>query len=444
MTDIKRFIAGMPLHYKLFCAYTMIFASIWLVSTALVYAMAYRTISARVDSELSNTTTALRNLVETCASTAIKNTLKASAQRNREMISSIYAKALKGEISMEQAKAQCTEILLSQKIGSTGYLYCVDSKGIVQVHPFPGVLGRDVSEYNFIKQQIKKKQGYIEYDWRNPGDPAARPKALYMTYFEPWDWIISASSYRSEFLDLVNVDDFRDTVLALNFGKSGYSFVVDVDGNMIIHPKTKGNFSDTDSIKTILREKEGTMRYKWQNPDEHRPREKIVCFMPIPEYGWFVGSSGYVDEMYAPISRIRNVLVITFITGVAAIIALSLWLSSIITKPLSSLTDRVVKACGEEKPECDLEQRNEIRKLTDCFNCFVVKIEDYQSKLKESLAQKEEAMHQLSITNEELEEIVFASSHDLRSPLVSLAGFSHELEVSCGKLQEMISNTHCD
>ena len=51
-----------------------------------------------------------------------------------------------------------------------------------------------------------------------------------MVYFKPWDWIISVSAYREEFHELVNVDDFRESVLSLRFGETGYSYVIDLKG----------------------------------------------------------------------------------------------------------------------------------------------------------------------------------------------------------------------
>ncbi|MCP3873312.1 MAG: hypothetical protein GY699_09195 [Desulfobacteraceae bacterium] len=102
-----------------------------------------------------------------------------------------------------------------------------------------------ISRYNTKKQFYwypkRKKIGYIEYNWANPGETTKRPKALYMTHFVPWDWIISVSSYREEFRELLNIDDFNRNILSITFGKTGYSYVMDSKGLMVIHPKLSGS-----------------------------------------------------------------------------------------------------------------------------------------------------------------------------------------------------------
>ncbi len=95
-------------------------------------------------------------------------------------------------------------MLSDQTVGKTGYIYCINSNGIFVVHPMEGGLGNDFSHIGYIQSQIKTKEGYLEYEWKNPGESKVRPKAIYMTYFEPWDWIISVSSYASEFNRLIS------------------------------------------------------------------------------------------------------------------------------------------------------------------------------------------------------------------------------------------------
>ena len=55
--------------------------------------------------------------------------------------------------------------------------------------------------------------------------------------------------------------------------------------------------------------------------------------------------------------------------------------------------------------------------------------------------EREELLKTLSAKNKELESILFATSHDLRTPIVNLSGFVHELESSCGELIQILGET---
>ncbi len=50
----------------------------------------------------------------------------------------------------------------------------------------------------------------------------------------------------------------------------------------------------------------------------------------------------------------------------------------------------------------------------------------------------------LTTKNEELEQILYAASHDLRTPLISIQGFSEELKTSCNELKESLDSEDCD
>ncbi len=232
-----------------------------------MYFLVRKTVEANIESELANTTTNILNMVRTAAQASIRNRLRAVATTNRSVAAFFYAEYKAGRMTEEEAKASAEAALKSQTIGTTGYIYCLNSKGVLVMHPKPALLGKDISEYRFVQEQMQRREGYLEYEWRNPGEISARPKALYMVYFEPWDWIISASSYREEFTELISVEDFRASVLSLRFGETGYSYVLDGKGHIVIHPYLSGDLYDAEDstgfkfVHVICRTKSGKIVY---------------------------------------------------------------------------------------------------------------------------------------------------------------------------------------
>lgn len=69
----------------------------------------------------------------------------------------------------------------------------------------------------------------------------------------------------------------------------------------------------------------------------------------------------------------------------------------------------------------------------------------YEDITAQKLIEQErlDLLNTLSIKNEELESIVYITSHDLRSPLVNIEGFSQELENSFKQIKDLIEE-HCD
>ncbi|MHB8765277.1 MAG: cache domain-containing protein, partial [Deferrisomatales bacterium] len=343
----KRWFSDLPIRFKLLLSYSAAFGLILAVGSAVIYSLVRRTIEANIESELKNSTAAIYNMVRTSADVAIRSHLRAVAEKNREIVEHFHGEQLRGRLSEAEARARATEVLLSQTIGKTGYVYCLDSRGVVRVHPMADLVGVDLSGHAFVREQAELKEGYQEYFWRNPGEDRSRPKAVYMAYFAPWDWVVSASAYREEFVDLIDVEDFRKGVLSLRFGQSGYAYVTDRQGTTVIHPKYQGmNIFDQEDVpaeffRQMIERQSGKMTYLWKNPGEDAPREKVVLYHYLPEYEWMVASSSYLDEVYRPLQTARNIVFLAMAGSLALVLPLTFRISSSITSPLKDLRNRL-------------------------------------------------------------------------------------------------------
>ena len=97
------------------------------------------------------------------------------------------------------------------KVGETGYVYIIDSKGNLMAHPvkeFENIIDtQDSTGFEYIRAMVTEalkmeggEVGTIRYPWINPelGEKRARQKIIKYAYFKPWDWIIAAGSYEEE------------------------------------------------------------------------------------------------------------------------------------------------------------------------------------------------------------------------------------------------------
>ncbi|OGR28842.1 MAG: hypothetical protein A2277_20550 [Desulfobacterales bacterium RIFOXYA12_FULL_46_15] len=390
------FFSRQGLRVKIVVGYSSVFILTSILGGIFIYFQVKKNITENIENELQNSTAAVLNMVRTAATVSVKNYLRAVCEKNLQNIQAIYRRYESGLITVEEAKEEARRILFSQVIGKTGYLYCVDSFGVAVEHPNIDVAGKkDWAEMPFVKQMIRMKHGYLEYDWKKPGEDHYRPKAIYMDYFAPWDWIISVSTYTEELKDLINVDDFRSSVLAMKFGKTGYSFIVDSQGNPFIHPRLEGNpmadirtLDRDDFIEDIVRLKTGKLSYSWKNSKDEPYRRKLVIFNYIPEYGWIVASSGYFDEFYSILGTVRKIIIISivFILGLAFLT--SLWLTRLIIEPLNRLMAYLDMGIPETlSTRMPVTSIDEIGKLVSYFNGFMEKLEAYSHSLKTETAE---------------------------------------------------------
>ncbi len=318
-----------------------------------IYFFVRDTLQSNIENDLKHRTADISNIVRVAAESSIRNYLRAVAEKNKEIVEHIWRKQKDGSLTEDQAKNLASDILLGQTVGKTGYIYCLNSKGIVTVHPKTVLNGTDISEYDFVQEQQKKKTGYLEYEWQNPDELLKRKKSLYMTYFEPWDWIISASSYQDEFSGLLKVDEVREYILALRFGDTGYPYIIDSKGNIVIHPKLETGYpllEKTDPknqtvIKKICEQKNGRMIFQWKNPDESAPREKLFFFEYLPRTDWIVICSSYLEEFYRPLHTLRYIIPAVIFFTLLLVIVLTLRVSYKIAGPLNSLTQTARRLC---------------------------------------------------------------------------------------------------
>jgi diguanylate cyclase (GGDEF)-like protein/PAS domain S-box-containing protein len=374
---------------RLLAGYVLVSVLAVALAGAVIVVQVRAAIRRNIESELTNTTAAVLNMVRASAESAIRNLLRATTERNLEIVRHLHAQAAAGVLSDAEARRQAGSLLLSQRIGASGYLYAMDRSGIIRVHPQGNLVGQRSVFYDQIRQRDRMEDEYVSYLFQG------REKVLYRTYFAPWDWIIAASAYRSEFDQLVAVEDFRTHVLSIRFGESGYCFVLDGRGNALIHPKLAGPVTGSrplqgfDPVEEVIARKNGTLTYRWQNPGEVQPRQKIVVFNHLPEMDWIVASSSYFDEMYRPLDRILKVVALALGLALVGVLLLTSALSATITNPLKTLMRHfAASAGGHFHVRMITARRDEIGQLAGHFNGFMERLETYRDRLEQLVAER--------------------------------------------------------
>ncbi len=361
-------------------------------------------ISDNVYSELSKVSESSKNLVETYVNASIKNHLFTVADQSFKYVEYEYQKFQKGIISEEKAWQNVRDLILDSnyaKIGETGYLAGVDGKGKLVIHPkSEGVLVKA----DFMKKATQMKNGYLEYEWQNKGETKPRNKVAGLKYFKPWDLIVWASSYKSEFYDLVDINELNSKLKKIKFGTTGYMYIINMKGSIISHPylkvgkdmttqkDTKGKYFVKEIINNIKEQKEDKTKeikgdfltYYWANNENSKPKKKLVYFTYIPEREWIVVSGSYINEFYAPLTQIIYMFLISGLVATLIIFIVIVILSKNVATPLVNLSSHVklIQEGKLQKLENTEYSIDEISLLANSFNLLISKFQNVYDELQ--------------------------------------------------------------
>ncbi|PKK88809.1 MAG: methyl-accepting chemotaxis protein [Candidatus Wallbacteria bacterium HGW-Wallbacteria-1] len=111
----------------------------------------------------------------------------------------------------QESVVSLRKAIMDIKLGETGYVYVLDSKGNYVISAGGKRDGENILESRdsngkyFIKEMCSSASsmgnsiGTIEYFWQNPGENAPRKKIVRYVYFSSWDWIIGVGVYEEDF-----------------------------------------------------------------------------------------------------------------------------------------------------------------------------------------------------------------------------------------------------
>ena len=145
--------------------------------------------------------------------------------------------------------------------------------------------------------------------------------------FPRWD------AFTSRFLDPVR------------FGDRGYPFMLDGKGVIIAHATDKSlllkDMSEVPFVKTALAMDQGSVTYDWKGD------EKFMAIYTLPETGWKLCMSAYVDDLTATAVTQRNVLAGVGALLIAVLVAIVvLLMRRLVVQPVGRIVDFSTAVAG--------------------------------------------------------------------------------------------------
>ncbi len=136
-----------------------------------------------------------------------------------------------------------------------------------------------------------------------------------------------------------------------------------------------------------------------------------------------------------------------WVLSVCVIVIIVIVLSNRVVRPIKKLVKGTRKVTGGDLGfKIATQSKDEIGYLACSFNDMTIRlaeskwqIEDYTLNLEKKVDDKtreiRQMLEELEHKNNEMEQIIYVTSHDLRSPLLNIQGFGEELQKSCDEVQ---------
>lgn len=365
------------------------------------------------------------------------------------LIKAQHEQQLSGRQTLEAAQESARKAFKTISVGETGYLYAMTSKGDLTIHIAQEgqniYAAQDEQGRHFIQEICERalaaKPGevlYSIYPWRNEllGETRPRNKIVAYLYFQPWDWIVAAGGYLEETYDDTAFEQralqaLKKSILAKPVGKTGYIYAMTEQGQLTIHPflETTNVYDEKDRqghyfIREMIEQKNGWIRYPWQNQTDAAPRMKIVRYQYFAPWKWIVAVGSYEDEFYEPANAIENYILtsmglLTCLMGALAALLL-FFASKFLTAPIRRLTEGVREVRrGRLDTKLPVTTNDELGELAADFN-EMTEVLRRNKELESSLAHQNK-MASIGVLSSEV-------AHEINNPLGVIMGYAAHLE----------------
>jgi len=388
-------------------------------------------------------------------------------------IDEYYEKYKRGLLSEEEAKRQAAEEVRRLRYGNNDYFFIVDRNYITLSHPFPELIGKNVSDLKDIKGNyvvrpmmevaLKEGEGFTRYWWRRIGDERPVEKLSYSVFYPKWQWMVGTGVYIDDIekeakkkLDAI-IEELRENFSKIKIGQTGYLFLFNGKKQMIIHPYLSGkDVSDVKNKQTgtyliedlmkAARNPEVPFEYLWDKPTDRGNykyiKQSYVSY--FPPLDWYVASTVYKDEITAPAEILSRKIFYLSIVFLGVVIVLSMVFSDTLVRPIRNLI-KVMKNVTEEGTtdiQVPIEGVTETRQLGEIFNRmlksineaveakdrYARKLERFNEELERTVQQRTRELLEANKKLQELDKLktdfLSTVSHELRTPLTSVLGFA--------------------
>ena len=183
----------------------------------------------------------------------------------------------------------------------------------------------------------------------------------------------------------------KKEILGAKLGKSGYLYVMNSKGDLLVHPTAQGsNVKDEDFVKTIIANKDKVktsterLTYVWQGTNA------VAYYTYFPPLDWIIAARIDPADFSGPVDNLRNAIIIILILSIGAGAFIALRFGNSIARRMGDLVELGRKvmvgdfagAAGEiDRNERMVSGGDEIGEVSEAFTGVVNNIQLFSDEI---------------------------------------------------------------
>ncbi len=182
----------------------------------------------------------------------------------------------------------------------------------------------------------------------------------------------------------VDLQQLIDRIAETKIGKTGYAFVVNREGKVLIHPdrslvETAMDLSGLAPVRAAIGGKRGWEEY------EFRGQKKLAGYSHVPVTGWGLVAQQPLAEALADVTTVRNTNIVIMLCTVVFAFLIDFALAGVLFKPIAMLTSAARKVAGGDLTvQAGFVSTNEIGTLSATFNEMTTQLRIREEALRQS------------------------------------------------------------
>jgi methyl-accepting chemotaxis protein len=285
----------------------------------------------------------------------------------------------------------------------------------------------------YIKAKAEMKAGVT--------DPfvSASTGQLNVTFYSP---LVSDGKFIGVVGSGVLLDDIIKKVLSVKIGKTGYAYILDKEGKILVHPKSE--YVMKKKIQELVPGLGNIQTILAASPSGHteytlNDEVKIMSFAQIPSTGWYLCVTVNEAEVFGPVTKQTTALIIIgTVFLVIGLVALVIFIK-VLLNPLGIFCERVADLA---EGEGDLTKRIDIGERSDEIGVLANKLNKFIGNMHDIVSQITVASHSLAQESQHLNTTSSGISHGaekVAAQAITVATASEEMAATAS---DIANNCH--